>query len=134
MLNFDFKVAARSATFGFTQGKFYLPPGWGGITSLTHAVGREKALYWLGSQKIINADTALKSSLIQEVFPSESYDDELEILKKKLICNDRTFIEYLKNTERKSADDEIEPFSRFWENPEHLKRVETFLERKTNDH
>ena len=134
MLKFDFRVAASNATFGFTQGKFYLPPGWGGITSLIKAVGREKALYWLGSQKIIDAEMAQDSGLIQEVFPSESYDDELETLKKNLILNDRTFIEYLKNSERKSADDEIEPFSRFWENPEHLKRVETFLERKTNDH
>ena len=133
LLHFDFRVAKETARFGFTQGKFYLPPGWGGITSLTETVGRDKALYWLASQKIISAQTAFESGLIQEVFTSESYDDKLSELQNKLLLNDRTFIEYVKNTNRKSVADEIEPFSRFWENREHLERVNDFLERKKAD-
>lgn len=130
LLQFDFRVAKETARFGFTQGKFYLPPGWGGITSLTETVGRNKALFWLASQKVISAQTAFESGLIQDVFTSESYGDKLSELKNRLILNDRTFIEYVKNPDRKSAADEIEPFSRFWENSEHLKRVNDFLERK----
>lgn len=128
LLHFDFRVAIETARFGFTQGKFYLPPGWGGITSLTETVGRDKALYWLASQKVISARTAFECGLIQDVFTSDNYDDKLTELKNKLILNDRTFIEYVKNPDRKSALDEIEPFSRFWENREHLKRVQDFLE------
>lgn len=30
MLAFDFRVAVKHARFGFTQTRFYLPPGWGG--------------------------------------------------------------------------------------------------------
>lgn len=30
MLSFDFRVARDPIKIGFTQGKFYLPPGWGG--------------------------------------------------------------------------------------------------------
>ncbi len=129
LLAFDFRVAISSATFGFTQGKFYLPPGWGGITKLTETVGRERALYWLASQKVIDAETALSSGLIQDVFEPTEYDEKLEHLKKVLTRNDRTFIEYLKRKDLRGSKDEIEPFSAFWESEEHHQRVEDFLNR-----
>ena len=130
MLSFDFRVALSDAKFGFTQGKFYLPPGWGGITKLTHTVGRNLALYWLASRKVIDAETAQKNGLIQDIFESYEYDDKLETLKKSLIHNDRPFIEYVKRKDLKRAADEVDPFSRFWESKEHLRRVDEFLSRK----
>ncbi len=132
LLSFDFRVAISSATIGFTQGKFYLPPGWGGISKLTETVGRNMALYWLASQKVIDAETALHSGLIQEVFSEDDYNDKLSKLKKSLIKNDRTFIEYIKRKDLQTSEDEIEPFSTFWESDEHLERVEKFLNRKEN--
>lgn len=130
MLAFDFRIAISDATFGFTQGKFYLPPGWGGIAKLTETLGRNRTLYWLGSQKIINAQTALESGLIQDVFEADEYDSKLGRLKKNLVKNDRRFIEYIKQKDSRSSQDEIEPFSTFWESEEHQKRVEGFLNRK----
>lgn len=130
MLAFDFRIAVSTATFGFTQGKFYLPPGWGGNNKLTQIVGRNQALYWLASQKVIDAETAFKSGLIQDVFEPNEYEDKLDRLKKSLIKNDRKFIEYVKRTDLKNREDEIEPFSTFWESEEHLKRVDDFLNRK----
>ncbi|MDZ7719718.1 MAG: enoyl-CoA hydratase/isomerase family protein [Balneolaceae bacterium] len=132
MLAFDFRIAVSTATIGFTQGKFYLPPGWGGITKLTEVVGRNQALYWLASQKVIDAKTALQSGLIQDVFDEDEYDEKLARLKKSLIKNDRKFIEYIKRKDLRKSEDEIEPFSTFWESEEHLKRVEKFLNRKEN--
>lgn len=130
MLSFDFRVALSNAKIGFTQGKFYLPPGWGGITKLTNAVGRNLALYWLASRKIIDAETARKHGLIQDIFESYEYDDKLETLKKSLVHNDRQFIEYVKRKDLKRTADEVDPFSRFWESEEHLKRVDEFLSRE----
>ena len=130
MLSFDFRVAKVSAKFGFTQGKFYLPPGWGGITKLTDTVGRNLALYWLASSKVIDAETARKNGLIQDTFESYEYVDKLETLKKSLIHNDRPFIEYVKRKDLKSAADEVNPFSRFWESEEHLRRVDEFLSKQ----
>ncbi len=129
MLSFDFRVAAKSAHFGFTQGRFYLPPGWGGIGALFDAVGRSTGLYWLASQRVINSETALKNGLIQDVFEDEEFQSQLNALKKRLALNDRTFIEHLKQPDP-DIDDEIEPFSQFWEDKEHTKRVEQFLNRK----
>lgn len=130
ILTFDFRIAISSATFGFTQGKFYLPPGWGGITKLTEVVGRNQALYWLASQKVIDAKTAFHSGLIQDVYEKNDYDKKFIHLKKSLIKNDRKFIEYIKRRDLQNSKDEIEPFSTFWESVEHLKRVDNFLTRK----
>lgn len=130
ILSFDFRVAISTATFGFTQGKFYLPPGWGGITKLTETVGRSQAFYWLASQKVIDAETAFKTGLIQDVFKNDEYVQKLARLKKVLTKNDRTFIEYIKSNDLHCTEDEIEPFSTFWESNEHLKRVDDFLNRK----
>ncbi len=130
MLSFDFQVAADFAKFGFTQGKFYLPPGWGGIGKLKKTVGSNLALFWLGTQKVIDAKTALQHGLIQDVFEAYAFEEKLETLKNFLILNDRPFIEYLKQSDSGSIGDEIEPFSRFWESEEHLKRVDEFLSRK----
>jgi len=126
-LAFDFRVASSSANIGFTQGKFYLPPGWGGIKKLQNSVGRSLALFWLGSQKVINAKEAREAGFIQEYFDEHLYYEKLEKLKEHLILNDRDFITYLKNHKFQHTLDEIEPFSRFWESNEHFKRVNEFL-------
>ncbi|REL39248.1 enoyl-CoA hydratase/isomerase family protein [Rhodohalobacter sp. SW132] len=129
---FDFRVVSRDAKIGFTQGKFYLPPGWGGVSVLSKLVPKSRALYWLASQKVITAEEAVESGFADELFESESFDESLEKLSSKLTLNDRTFIEYLKRSpEMKDASEEIEPFSRFWESEEHQKRVDAFLKRKS---
>jgi enoyl-CoA hydratase len=128
----DFRVARASARFGFTQGKFYLPPGWGGLTRLSETVGREKADYWLASQKVIDAETAFQSGLIQDFFPDEEYEESLNKLIGRLTLNDRDYIEYMKRRDHRNISNELEPFSRFWESEEHMKRVEEFLNRKNS--
>lgn len=130
LISFDFAVAKASARFGFTQGKFYLPPGWGGLTRLSRCVGKKTADYWLASQKIVSAEEALRAGLIQDVYPDDEYDGKLEKLMQRLVLNDRSFIGYMKKNHRKKITEELEPFSRFWESDEHIKRVEEFLRKE----
>lgn len=129
-LAFDYRVASSSVKIGFTQGKFYLPPGWGGITKLTEIVGRTQALYWLASQKVIDAKTAYQAGFIQDIFDEKEYEDNLTGLKKSLTKNDRKFIEYIKRRDLQNSKDEIEPFSIFWKSEQHMQRVEKFLSQK----
>lgn len=129
-LAFDFRVASSSAKIGFTQGKFYLPPGWGGITSLTRVVGKSQAQYWLASQKVVTAAEAFKSGFLQDIFDEKEYGARLQDLKRSLTLNDRAFIEYVKRSDIRSAEDEIDPFSSFWESELHQRRVDDFLNRK----
>lgn len=129
-LAFDFRVAVSSAKIGFTQGKFYLPPGWGGIKRLSDLLGKERALFHIAAQSVLSADKALEIGFLQDVFNDSEFDDMLQKLSGRLTLNDRTFIEYLKRA-RTFADEEeeVEPFSTFWESEEHLKRVDRFLKK-----
>lgn len=129
VLSFDFRAAGSEARFGFTQGAFYLPPGWGGLKKLNQTVGKNRALFLLASQQVITADEALQNGLIHKVFSQEKFSIELSSLKTLLTANDRAYINYLKQNQGKAVENEIEPFSKFWENKEHLKRVDDFLNR-----
>lgn len=130
MLSFDFRIAKASARFGFTQGMFYLPPGWGGLTRLSETVGKSAADYWLATQKVIGSHEALQTGLIQDIFPDDEFESSLYELAEKLTLNDRAFIEYMKRKDHRKITDELEPFAQFWESPEHISRVTDFLNRK----
>lgn len=130
MLYFDFRIASEAAKIGFTQGKFYLPPGWGGIHKLCNAIGREQALYWLATNKVIDAKTALNHGLVQEVVQEFAFDEKVHSLKEELTINDRAYISYIKSTNLMSPKDEMDPFTQFWVSKEHLKRVDEFLMKK----
>lgn len=136
MLAFDFRMASTEASFGFTQGRFYLPPGWGGLTRLVEQVGRSTALRWLAETAVIDAETALRSALIDKVAPPDTLRGELLEWAARLGKNDRNYIKTLKEgalriteARRKAIEAELGPFSRFWEDERHHRRVEEFLNR-----
>lgn len=137
MLAFDFRIASDEATLGFTQSKFYLPPGWGGLTRLVERAGRSTALKWLAEAAVIDSKTALHHQLIDKVVPAGKLERETWEWTKKLVKNDRDFIKTLKQgalrlTEArwKAIDAELEPFAKFWEDERHHRRVERFLNRE----
>lgn len=137
MLAFDFRIASEQATFGFTQGKFYLPPGWGGLTRLVECVGRSTALQWLAEARIVDAKTALQHRLINRTAPDQQLNKETTAWAQQLTENDRAFIQNLKQgamriTEArwKAIEAELDTFAQFWESDLHEQRVEKFLNRK----
>lgn len=137
MLAFDFRIAAPKATFGFTQGKFYLPPGWGGLTRLIERVGRSTALRWLAEAKIVDTKTALNHKLIDRIADDGKLERQTWKWSKQLTQNDRSFINNLKQgairlTKARwdAIDAELESFAKFWESDLHEQRVEKFLDRK----
>ncbi len=134
MLAFDFRIAAGEATFGFTQGRFYLPPGWGGLTRLVERVGRSTAMRWLAETAVIDTQTALDHTLIDRTVPSDDLDSETFRWAEQLCHNDRDYIHALKKgalalTEArwKAIEKELEAFGKFWEDERHHRRVEKFL-------
>lgn len=137
MLACDFRFAAPHATFGFTQGKFYLPPGWGGLTRLVEKVGRSTALLWLAEAKIVDAESALNHKLINHIIESDDFRESVQSSAKNLIKNDRAFIKNLKSgamklsqARWKAINAELDSFAEFWESKLHQERVEKFLNRK----
>lgn len=137
MLAFDFRIASADATFGFTQGKFYLPPGWGGLTRLVERVGRSTALRWLAEAQNVDAQTALSHKLIDRIAKSSELEVATHRWAESISRNDRDFIRNLKQGALRFVDarwkaiaSELESFADFWESDLHEKRVEKFLRRK----
>lgn len=137
MLAFDFRIASTGATFHFSQGKFYLPPGWGGLTRLVEKVGRSTALRWLAETVEIDAKTALKHQLIDRMVTQNELTAEAEQWASSISHNGRPFINALKDGALKvskarwrAIEEELRPFAQFWEDERHLQRVEKFLNRK----
>jgi len=137
MLAFDFRIASPNAGFGFTQGKFYLPPGWGGLTRLVERVGRSTALRWLAEAKVIDTETALRHKLIDRIATTDELQQQTVQWAQELSKNDRPFIENLKKgtlrltkARWEAINSELDSFAQFWESELHKKRVERFLNRK----
>jgi enoyl-CoA hydratase/carnithine racemase len=137
MLAFDFRIASPNAGFGFTQGKFYLPPGWGGLTRLVERVGRSTALRWLAEAKVIDTQTALQHKLIDRVADAGKLEKQCQEWAQQLSKNDRHFIKNLKEGAMRIAEvrwdaieAELDSFTQFWESELHEERVEKFLNRR----
>lgn len=137
MLAFDFRVSVPDAKFGFTQGRFYLTPGWGGLTRLVEKVGRAKALELLGKAEILTAEVVQQVGLIEKIL--EGKDPEKETLKwvEALTLNDRKFIKTLKDgamrfsqNRMKALEAEVQPFSELWVDEQHISRVDKFMSKK----
>lgn len=135
-LAFDFRIAADSAQLGFTQGRFYLPPGWGGLTRLVERTGRSTALRWLAEAAVIDAKTALNRGFLDRIAPAEQLEETTEKWAHALSHNDRDFIAILKQgalraaaAHREALEAEIVPFTRQWVHPKHGERVNRFLDR-----
>ncbi|MDG5766859.1 enoyl-CoA hydratase/isomerase family protein [Balneolales bacterium ANBcel1] len=137
LLAFDFAIASKTASFAFTQTRFGVPPGWGGITRLVERVGRSRALEWLGSNEIISSEEALQAGLINKLsITSElrrnTWEWALELAK----C-EPDLIEELKKSTRlalkdpreKSLKRERKQFARFWASDEHQNRIAEHLKK-----
>ena len=133
MMAFDFILSAEHSKFGFTQGRFYLTPGWGGLTRLIEKVGRTKALEWQAKAEIKSATYMLEVGFINSIATRE----ELLEWIKPLLKNGRDFIKTLKKNSniacpdrQKRMEAEVEPFAGLWINKEHISRVEEFIAKK----
>lgn len=137
MLAFDFRIASEEAVFGFTQGKFCLPPGWGGLTRLVEQVGRSTALRWLAGAEMVEVPEALEQRLIdRSAFPGR-LGSKTDAWAERLSHTGRDLTATLKRgsgrqgeERRKRMEAELEPFARHWEDERHHERVARFLERE----
>jgi enoyl-CoA hydratase len=76
-LSCDFRLAAKSARYSFPEAAFGSLPASGGVSRLTRIVGTHWARYMIMAERQIDADRALQIGLVHEVFPDESFDEEV---------------------------------------------------------
>jgi enoyl-CoA hydratase len=77
-LSCDFRLAAKSASYVFPEGKFGVLPASNGVSRLTRIVGTHWARYLTMANLPASADKALIMGLVHEVFPDESFEEDVK--------------------------------------------------------
>lgn len=70
-LNCDFLIASENAMFADTHARVGIHPGWGMTQLLQQAVGQRMAMQMSMTCQFIDAQTALRSGLVNEVVPAD---------------------------------------------------------------
>ncbi len=76
-LSCDFRLAAKSASYAFPEGKFGVLPASNGVSRLTRYVGPHWARYLIMANKPADADRAFTMGLVHEVFADESFEADV---------------------------------------------------------
>ena len=76
-LSCDFRLAAASARYAFPEANFGMIPASGGVSRLTRIVGPHWARWLIMANKPITAERALAIGLVHEIFPDETFEDEV---------------------------------------------------------
>jgi enoyl-CoA hydratase/carnithine racemase len=76
-LSCDFRLAAKSASYSFPEGLFGVLPASGGLSRITRICGPHWARWLIMANKVASADLAFTMGLVHQVFPDESFEDEV---------------------------------------------------------
>lgn len=76
-LSCDFRLAAKNASYAFPEGRFGVLPASNGVSRLTRVVGPHWAKYLIMANLPADADRAYTMGLVHEVFPNESFEDDV---------------------------------------------------------
>ena len=76
-LSADFRLAAKSAEYGFPEGLFGVLPASNGVSRLTRICGAHWARYLIMANLRADAEKALYMGLLHEVFPDETFEEDV---------------------------------------------------------
>jgi len=76
-LSCDFRFAAKSAGYAFPEGLFGVLPASNGVSRLTRICGPHWARWLIMANKKADANMAYTMGLVHQVFPEESFEDEV---------------------------------------------------------
>ncbi len=76
-LSCDFRLAARSASYAFPEGKFGVLPASNGVSRLVRIIGTHWTRYLIMANLPADADRAYVMGLVHEVFPDETFDEDV---------------------------------------------------------
>jgi enoyl-CoA hydratase len=76
-LSCDFRLAAKSAGYAFPEGLFGVLPASNGVSRLTRICGTHWTRWLVMANKPANADMAYNMGLVHQVFPDETFEQEV---------------------------------------------------------
>lgn len=76
-LSCDFRLAAKSASYAFPEGKFGTLPASNGVSRLARIIGTHWTRYLIMANLPADADRAYVMGLVHEVFPDETFEEDV---------------------------------------------------------
>lgn len=76
-LSCDFRLAARSASYAFPEGRFGTLPASNGVSRLTRLCGPHWARWLIMANQPVDAEQALTMGLVHEVFDDDRFESEV---------------------------------------------------------
>ncbi len=76
-LSCDFRLAAKSASYAFPEGKFGVLPASNGVSRLARIIGTHWTRYLIMANLPASADRALIMGLVHEVYPDETFEEDV---------------------------------------------------------
>jgi len=73
----DFRFAAKSATYAFPEGLFGVVPASSGLSRMTRICGPHWTRWLIMGNMTADADMALNMGLLHQVFPDETFEEEV---------------------------------------------------------
>lgn len=104
----DLRIASEKAKFGQPEVNLGVIPGFGGTQRLPRLIGVAKAKELLYTGDMVNAATAEKIGLVNQVVPPEELMDTVMELAKKLCSRGPVALRLLKTVVNKGADASLE--------------------------
>lgn len=131
----DFRFATKSASYAFPEGLFGVLPASNGVSRLTRLCGPHWARWLIMANKSASADLALTMGLVHQVFPDETFEQDLMEFCRHLARQNgeqmgaaKVAIELAAELGRDSAAHvERMANSALMLNPDYLERLETYL-------
>lgn len=138
LLAVDFRVATKGSHFAFTQGRFGLTAGFGGVTRLVRLVGPGRAADLLLTGRSLEAREAQRIGLLEEVVEPQVLSERvaeiqasIELLGPKAVNGSKQAIRLASTLPRdKSMAKELEVFLDLWASEEHKEGLSAFFERR----
>lgn len=139
MAAFDFRYAHVDVHLGWTQARFGLTPGWGGLTRLVELVGHTTALTWLAGASRIGAMDAQRAGFLTHVSPdAETLERDVQAWSQRIARHERALITALKQGAKsarwriEAMGAEREPFAELWASETHHQKVAAFLKKTSS--
>lgn len=76
-LSCDFRLAANSAGYSFPEGKMGVLPASNGVSRLARIIGTHWSRYLIMANLPVNADRALTMGLVHDVFPDDTFEEDV---------------------------------------------------------
>ena len=73
----DFRFAAKSASYAFPEGLFGVVPASSGLSRMTRICGPHWARWLIMGNKTADADMACTMGLVHQVFPDDTFEEEV---------------------------------------------------------